>query len=66
MEWLTSTGWAYSQRRAQWNRNNLAARLREEPGRGAPTKVMLKFGYNHMIRGANYFNVFDIGAMTDE
>jgi hypothetical protein len=26
----------------------------------------LKFGYNHMIRGANYFNVFDIGAMTDE
>ena len=27
---------------------------------------MLKFGYNHMIRGANYFNVFDLGAMTDE
>ena len=66
MEWLTSTGWAYSQRRAQWNRNNLAARLREEWGSGTPPKVMLKFGYNHMIRGANYFNVFDIGAMTDE
>ena len=27
---------------------------------------MLKFGYNQSIRGANYFNVFDIGAMTDE
>ena len=26
----TAGGWAYSQRRAQWNRNNLAARLREE------------------------------------
>jgi len=62
----TSTNWAYSQRRAQWNRNNLAARLREEPRRGTPTKVMLKFGYNHMIRGANYFNTFDLGAMTDE
>jgi len=62
----TSTGWAYSQRRAQWNRSNLAARLREERGSGTPPKVMLKFGYNHMIRGANYFNVFDIGAMTDE
>src|SRR5262245_28822453 len=62
----TGGGWAYSQRRAQWNRENLVARLREEQGRGASPKVMLKFGYNHMIRGANYFNVFDLGAMTDE
>ena len=61
-----TSGWTYSQRRAQWNRNNLAARLREEWGSGSPPKVMLKFGYNHMIRGANYFNVFDIGAMVDE
>jgi hypothetical protein len=61
-----TSNWVYSQRRAQWKRDNLAARLREERGRGAPPKVMLKFGYNHMIRGANYVNVFDIGAMTDE
>jgi hypothetical protein len=27
---------------------------------------MLKFGYNHMIRGANYVNSFDLGAMADE
>ncbi len=52
--------------RAQWMRNNLAARLSEERGRGAPPKVMLKFGYNHMIRGANYVNIFDVGTMTDE
>ena len=62
----TGSAWASSQRRAQWMRNNLAARLREERGRGASPKVMMKFGYNHMIRGANYFNVFDLGAMTDE
>src|SRR5215470_10688204 len=61
----TESAWAYSQRRAQWSRNNLAALLREERGRGSPPKVMLKFGYNHMIRGANYVNVFDLGAMTD-
>ncbi len=61
-----TSNWAYSQRRAQWNRNNLAARLREERGRGSQPKVMLKFGYNHMIRGANYLNSFDLGAMTDE
>jgi len=57
--------WPYSQRRAQWMRNNLAARLKEESGKVAP-KVMMKFGYNHMIRGANYVNVFELGAMADE
>ena len=61
-----TSGWAYSQRRAQWKRNNLAERLREERARGSTPKVMLKFGYNHMIRGANYVNTFDLGAMTDE
>jgi hypothetical protein len=62
----TGSAWASSERRAQWKRTLLAARLRDEPERGAPPKVMLKFGYNHMIRGANYVNVFDLGAMTDE
>jgi hypothetical protein len=62
----TESSYAYSLRRAQWNRNNLAARLREDRGRGTPPKVMLKFGYNHMIRGANYVNTFDLGAMADE
>ena len=61
----TGTAWDSSERRAQWMRNGLAERLREERGRGSP-KVMMKFGYNHMIRGANYVNIFDLGAMTDE
>ena len=59
----TGTAWDSAERRAQWMRNAFAARLREE--RGSP-KVMMKFGYNHMIRGANYVNIFDVGAMTDE
>lgn len=62
----TDSAWASSERRAQWKRNNLAARLREERARGQSPKVMLKFGYNHMIRGANYVNIFDLGAMMDE
>lgn len=64
----TDTAWAASDRRAQWMRGNLAAMLKEERGRGSSTapKVMLKCGYNHMIRGANYVNIFDVGAMTDE
>jgi hypothetical protein len=60
----TGTAWDSSERRAQWMRGNLAARLREE--RPGSPKVMMKFGYNHMIRGANYVNIFDVGAMTDE
>ena len=62
----TSTAWASSDRRAQWMRGTIAARLREERARGTSPKVMLKAGYNHMIRGANYFNIFDVGAMMDE
>ena len=61
-----TSNWAYGQRRTQWNRDNMAARLREEQARKVPPRVMMKFGYNHMIRGANYFNVFDLGAMADE
>jgi hypothetical protein len=60
----TGTAWDSSDRRARWMRNCLAERLREE--RGSPPKVLMKFGYNHMIRGANYVNIFDVGAMADE
>jgi hypothetical protein len=59
----TGTAWDSSERRAQWMRNAFITRLKEE--RGSP-KVMMKFGYNHMIRGANYVNIFDLGAMPDE
>jgi hypothetical protein len=62
----TGSAWASAQRRAHWNRSNLAARVKDVRAGGGPPKVMLKFGYNHMIRGANYVNVFDLGAMTDE
>jgi hypothetical protein len=54
--------WPYMERRAQWGRSNFAALLRAE----SSPKILMKFGYNHMIRGANYFNSFDLGAMADE
>ena len=57
----TGGAWPYMQRRAQWGRTNFAGLLRT----GSP-KILMKFGYNHMIRGANYFNFFDIGTMADE
>ena len=62
----TGTAWDSSERRAQWMRNAFAERLREERGRATPPKVLMKAGYNHMIRGLNYVNIFDVGSMTDE
>lgn len=68
----TGTPWDSSQRRAQWMRNNFAELLKQiTPGSrllpsAFPLKVMLKAGYNHMIRGLNYVNIFDVGAMPDE
>ena len=58
--------WPYMQRRIQWNRDNLAALLRADEGSAEPPKLMMKFGYIHMIRGANYVNFFDLGTMVDE
>lgn len=58
--------WPYAQRRTQWMRSNLAARLKDEQAQKLSPKVMFKFGYNHAIRGANYVNVFDLGTMVDE
>ena len=58
--------WPYMQRRAKWMRDNLAALLKDGQERKPSPKVMLKAGYNHMIRGANYLNYFDLGAMADE
>jgi hypothetical protein len=62
----TGTAWDSAQRRAQWMRNGFGERLRGEQRRGLQPKVMMKFGYNHMIRGANYVNIFDVGSMPDE
>jgi hypothetical protein len=60
------TAWDSAERRARWMRGAFAERLREERGRGSTPKVVLKAGYNHMIRGPNYVNIFDVGSMPDE
>jgi hypothetical protein len=62
----TGGRWPYFQSRSQWMRSNLSGLLRADQGRKVPPKIMMKFGYSHAIRGANYLNVFDIGSMADE
>jgi hypothetical protein len=58
--------WPYMERRVRWMRDNLAALVRDVQERNPAPKVMMKGGYTHMIRGANYFNVFDLGPMANE
>ena len=57
--------WPYLQRRAAWIRENLAALINDGQGRTPPPKIMIRGGYTHMIRGANYFNLFELGALAD-
>ncbi|HYD13874.1 MAG TPA: hypothetical protein VEC11_13580 [Allosphingosinicella sp.] len=56
----------YLERRAALHRSNLLRNLREARAPGPVPRVMVKFGHNHLIRGANYFNIFDLGALAPE
>jgi hypothetical protein len=58
--------WPYMDRRTKWMRENVAALFSDAQALKPAPKVMLKGGYFHMIRGANYLNLFDIGSMADE
>jgi hypothetical protein len=58
--------WPYMQRRARWMRDNVAALIKDGQQHEPSRKVMFKGGYMHMIRGANYFNVFELGPLADE
>ena len=62
----TGGAWPYLQRRAQWKRDNFTRLLTADLGRKLRPKIMMKLGYNHAIRGANYVNIFDVGSMADE
>lgn len=58
--------WPYLQRRTKWNRDNLAALINDTQRRKPAPKVVIKGGYFHMVRGANYFNLFALGGMADD
>lgn len=58
--------WPYMETRTTWMRDNLAALIRDGQRHEPSPRVMIKGGYIHMIRGANYFNFFDLGPMADE
>jgi hypothetical protein len=62
----TGGRWPYFQTRTDWMRSNLAGMLKANEGRKVQPRVLMKFCMNHMVRGANYVNLFDIGSVPDE
>jgi hypothetical protein len=53
--------------RARLIKRTLGRRLAEHAGPGgAPPRVMVKFGINHVLRGRNQTGTYDIGAMLPE
>lgn len=62
----TGGRWPYSLIRAKWMRDNFVRLVNAGEKHKPPPKILMKFGYNHLIRGLNYVNTFDLGSMADE
>jgi hypothetical protein len=60
-------GWESNDLRARFNRGNFLRALNEAKAAGEKEpRVLLKFGANHMTRGRNMTEVFDLGSLAAE
>ena len=64
--WVSGRGWESNVRRAAFLRSNFAGLWRLERRARRDSRVFMKFGASHMIRGLNPTDTFDIGAMAPE
>ena len=60
-----TTGWGSNKRRADFNRKSLIRLLSQEKA-NRPSKVLLKFGSTHTMRGVTWAGIFDIGSLAAE
>ncbi|HEX4962878.1 MAG TPA: hypothetical protein VF173_18725 [Thermoanaerobaculia bacterium] len=58
--------WESNQRRAQLNRRDFLRYWNAAKAKGEPPRVMFKYGGNHMVRGLNMAEVFDLGNLASE
>lgn len=58
--------WESNDRRARLNRAQLLRHLEDARARGEAPRVLFKFGANHMLRGRNSTEVFDLGNLVSE
>jgi len=64
--WIAGENWASNQRRAQLLRANFLRYWGAETGAGHTPKIMAKLGANHMVRGRNMTQTFDLGSLLPE
>ena len=63
---IQGRNWESNDARARLNRRQLLRHLDEARARGEDPRVLFKFGANHMIRGRNMTEVFDLGSLVAE
>lgn len=59
-------GWQSNERRGRLLRGSFLRHWRAERAAGRAPRVMLKFGANHMTRGLNMTDTYDLGALIPE
>ena len=64
--WFTRQGYTSNQLRAEMMKRHFWDYYSKAREKGAQPKVMFKFGANHLCKGANFLNVYDIGNFISE
>ncbi len=64
--WQSGRGWESNQHRALLIRSNFLRYWRHPTGKKASPKIMAKFGANHIVRGRNMTQAFDLGSLLPE
>lgn len=65
--WGRGEGYLSNHERARLNKRQLMRFLTEAAARdGQMPRVMMKFGFSHMMRGRTVTNVFDLGSLASE
>ncbi len=64
--WVQGRGWDSNVQRAAFLRSNFLRHWRGTKQSDSTSKVMVKLGGNHVVRGRNMVGTFDIGSLVPE
>jgi len=64
--WTQDKGYESNQLRSQFIRSNFMRHWRAKPRADRQSRVFMKMGASHMVRGLNMSDVFDVGTLVPE
>ena len=64
--WINGQGWESNRRRAALIRSNFLRYWKQAQHERPAPKIMAKFGSNHVVRGRNMTQTFDLGSLLPE